>query len=450
MDDISTTILAHSIELNTTDHGKITSVSVYSAHAEVTRSFKLGLKAGVNQADDRQGGREGKCYLSDVTVALPIAKKPDTDPKVAALKEELERTVNTLERTRSLLSSTEKYLESATAQYVDVSKLKEVTQNYEETAKGRRNVCFLASIAVSNAKWTCLYDVRVATNAEASSCDHWIQGIPHKLETASPTFGMAIPIPFRAGPSHPGQYRRSLPFPDENGSSSSITASFTVPGKMTIPSDNASHKVTIAQIPAEADMEWVCVPKRDSRVYLKAKVKNNSEYTLLQGPANIYVDGSLVARSNLPFPGPLYSRHLLSVVEEDHNANRLHDQTKQGAVVHSAGGNPQHQILRAGQTQVIDQIPISEEAGIVVKVISPVLPTTPSSSGHAKTTSDAASIASTSSKGYLVGKEDPQAKEKGNRPSGAALPNSVSIAQGIIAQWEGLEMSPLEMPLARI
>ncbi|KAH6888799.1 hypothetical protein BKA70DRAFT_1442860 [Coprinopsis sp. MPI-PUGE-AT-0042] len=237
MDDISTNILAHSIELNTTDHGKITSVSVYSAHAEVTRSFKLGLKAGVNQVKIsglpnvlnqeslRVEGR-GNATISDVTVALPIAKKPDTDPKVAALKEELERTGNTLERTRSLLSSTEKYLESATAQYVDVSKLKEVTQNYEETAKrlddeiiklkkerseleqkikGRSDGELILVYAVSNAKWTCLYDVRVATNAEASSVtigykasltqdtgEDWNDAVI-KLETASPTFGMAIP-----------------------------------------------------------------------------------------------------------------------------------------------------------------------------------------------------------------------------------------------------------------
>ncbi|KAH6888800.1 hypothetical protein BKA70DRAFT_1442861 [Coprinopsis sp. MPI-PUGE-AT-0042] len=168
-------------------------------------------------------------------------------------------------------------------------------------------------------------------------------------------------------------------------------------------------------------MEWVCVPKRDSRVYLKAKVKNNSEYTLLQGPANIYVDGSLVARSNLPFPGPLYSRHLLSVVEEDHNANRLHDQTKQGAVVTQRVTIHNTKSSALAKLKVIDQIPISEEAGIVVKVISPVLPTTPSSSGHAKTTSDAGQHSK-----YLI---------EGLSP----LPNSVSIAQGIIAQWEGLE-----------
>jgi N-terminal domain of unknown function (DUF4140) len=39
----------HIVELIAADDGKISSVSVYPAHAEVTRSFKVGLKAGANQ-----------------------------------------------------------------------------------------------------------------------------------------------------------------------------------------------------------------------------------------------------------------------------------------------------------------------------------------------------------------------------------------------------------------
>jgi N-terminal domain of unknown function (DUF4140) len=39
----------HAVELIAADDGKISSVSVYSAHAEVTRSFHVGLKAGANQ-----------------------------------------------------------------------------------------------------------------------------------------------------------------------------------------------------------------------------------------------------------------------------------------------------------------------------------------------------------------------------------------------------------------
>jgi tetrahydromethanopterin S-methyltransferase subunit H len=71
--------------------------------------------------------------------------------------------------------------------------------------------------------------------------------------------------------------------------------------------------------------------------------------------------------------------------------------------------------------KVIDQVPISEEAGILVKVVAPALTVVPS------TTSGAASTASTSS------------KEKVTRPLSIAVPKSVSVGHDIVAQWEGLE-----------
>jgi predicted nucleic acid-binding Zn-ribbon protein len=69
-----------------------------------------------------------------VTVAPNSTKDSAVSPQVATLKAELKKTVNALGRSRVLLSSAEKYLASATAQYVDVSKLKEAAQNYEEAS----------------------------------------------------------------------------------------------------------------------------------------------------------------------------------------------------------------------------------------------------------------------------------------------------------------------------
>jgi hypothetical protein len=56
---------------------------------------------------------------------------------------------------------------------------------------------------------------------------------------------------------------------NEDSTPSNIAASFTVPGRMTILSEDGTSQVTIAEIPAAAELEWVCVPKRDTRVYLR-------------------------------------------------------------------------------------------------------------------------------------------------------------------------------------
>lgn len=52
-------------------------------------------------------------------------------------------------------------------------------------------------------------------------------------------------------------------------SQGNITATFRVPGRTTVPSDGASHSVTIAKLDLDAVVEWVAVPKKDPRTHLK-------------------------------------------------------------------------------------------------------------------------------------------------------------------------------------
>jgi Domain of unknown function (DUF4139) len=127
--------------------------------------------------------------------------------------------------------------------------------------------------------------------------------VPITLETASPTFGVAIPSLSRWNLS---VYRPVIHKAVKNARASSaifkkskaleareesdddmgfglfddgpavvtskgnITATFTIPGLMSIPSDGVAHNVTIANLSLDAEMEWVSVPKREAKVHLKA------------------------------------------------------------------------------------------------------------------------------------------------------------------------------------
>jgi hypothetical protein len=62
-----------------------------------------------------------------------------------------------------------------------------------------------------------------------------------------------------------------------------ISATFRVPGLITIPSDSASHNVTIAQLKLDASMSWVTVPKVDAKTHLKVSHACSSETMLLTG-----------------------------------------------------------------------------------------------------------------------------------------------------------------------
>ena len=48
-----------------------------------------------------------------------------------------------------------------------------------------------------------------------------------------------------------------------------VSATFGIPGLINIPSDNVGHNVTIVKLSLDATMNWVCVPKKDTRVHLK-------------------------------------------------------------------------------------------------------------------------------------------------------------------------------------
>ena len=58
----------------------------------------------------------------------------------------------------------------------------------------------------------------------------------------------------------------------EVSSRGNVSATFSVPGLMSIPSDNVAHNVTIVKLSLDATMEWVTVPKREAKVHLKVSV----------------------------------------------------------------------------------------------------------------------------------------------------------------------------------
>ena len=55
-------------------------------------------------------------------------------------------------------------------------------------------------------------------------------------------------------------------------SKGNISATFTVPGTITIPSDGVAHNVTIVQLNLDSTMSWVSVPKVDAKTHLNVSL----------------------------------------------------------------------------------------------------------------------------------------------------------------------------------
>ncbi|TFK17639.1 hypothetical protein FA15DRAFT_698379 [Coprinopsis marcescibilis] len=326
--------------------------------------------------------------------------------------------------------------------------------------------------AVYSASWTARYDIRVNTQVKQTTVQLIYKGaitqdtgedwkdVPLTLETATPTFDNQVPeldpwtlsvetpnyVTFKSSRSSaflsappptvrmmamaaPAPSAAPIPRPEmavrsvEIASKGSVSSTFSVPGKMSIPSDNSAHNVTIVQLTLDAIMSWVSVPKKDTKVNLNAKIKNSSEFLLLAGPASVYVDGSFISRSSVPavspdesFDCPLGLDPAVKVV--------YHPQTKklsktglinksdvylftQRITVHNS------KTIDIDNVKVIDHIPVSEDAAIVVKLISPALqlPTTESGGSVRAGKSDVSSTV-------------------------VRIPSPVKVASGITAKWD--------------
>jgi len=79
-----------------------------------------------------------------------------------------------------------------------------------------------------------------------------------------------------------------------------ITSStFTIPRAATILSDNKPHKVTVAIVDLKSRFTYSAVPRRSQYVYLKATTTNTSDYALLAGSINVFMDNNFVATSTV-------------------------------------------------------------------------------------------------------------------------------------------------------
>ncbi|KAG6898902.1 hypothetical protein C0993_002979 [Termitomyces sp. T159_Od127] len=320
--------------------------------------------------------------------------------------------------------------------------------------------------AVHGATWTAGYDIRVNTNAyeepvtliykaaiTQETGEDW-SDVPLSLETVTPTFGAGVPalypwklsiykpvsspgmippmmmppgmvptvippVPIRAertrsvsldGSLDSYRSRDYLPPLDYRTfnvvSNGNVSATFQVPGLITIPNDGVSHNVTIAQLKLGATMSW-------------AKIKNASQYTLLRGTGSVYVDGSFISRSEVPAVSPEESfdcplgldpsirvtYHPLSKKQSKsgfYTKTRTHVYT-QTVTVHNTKSIPVEGV------RIADQVPVSEDAQIQVKLISPAL----------------------------------GAKEKGkDRDEGTGR---VTVAKGVSAIWENADESEPHM-----
>lgn len=102
-----------------------------------------------------------------------------------------------------------------------------------------------------------------------------------------------------------------------------ISTTFELNTKNTIPSDNSSHKVTIAINNLPIDFSYTSIPKVLEKVYVKGKVANKNDYPLLEGEINIFVDNDFVNRTFLNTIVPTDTLELALGVDESIKCEKI-------------------------------------------------------------------------------------------------------------------------------
>ncbi|TFK63997.1 hypothetical protein BDN72DRAFT_775200 [Pluteus cervinus] len=363
---------------------------------------------------------------------------------------------------------------------------------------GEGDVEIFVKYSVNNATWNAAYDIRVNLQpgekqkpvtivykaAIVQSTDEPWDDVQLSLETASPTHNLQLPtlqpwnltvykkpLPSSSGSAapRPGSIMRApmramrsvaartsvieadtaLDEEEESSdedmgfgaavvsSKGNVNATYTIPGTVSVPSDGVVHKVTVVQLQLDAEFEWVCVPKRDTRVHIKAKVKNASDYTLFPGQASNYVDGSFISTSYQPLISPQETFPCSLGIDPSIRItyHPLSKEESKSGFVSKSNDKVFIQRLTIKNTKTVaiprlrvhEQIPVSQDVQISVKMVVPALtlplalvPASSSSSGP------------TTMKGEL---KRPQAVKVQSGGGGGV----------VTAQWDGTDDSSVDV-----
>ena len=158
------------------------------------------------------------------------------------------------------------------------------------------------------------------------------------------------------------------------------SASFKIAVNSSIASDNSPQKVPITSASLKAVPEYLTVPKRQAAAFLTSKVINSSDFPLLSGAMNVFLDGTFVATSGLRtvMSGEKFD---LALGVDDGIAikhKRVNKFTEDTGLTNSGKRityeyliTVQNNKKTAERVIVADQVPLSRNEKIVVKLLSP-------------------------------------------------------------------------------
>ncbi|CAF3599237.1 unnamed protein product [Rotaria sp. Silwood1] len=160
------------------------------------------------------------------------------------------------------------------------------------------------------------------------------------------------------------------------------STSFAIPRRATIDADGKPHKVTIGILDLTSTFTYTVIPKLSLHAYLKASTVNTSDKQLLIGPASVFMDNNFITHSAIDnvcvgdtFDLPLGTD--ASVKVEYKPARKLTDTQGLISKVHHENIRYETHLTNTKSSEitvyVYEQVPLSSDEKIKVKLIIPDL-----------------------------------------------------------------------------
>jgi uncharacterized protein (TIGR02231 family) len=153
---------------------------------------------------------------------------------------------------------------------------------------------------------------------------------------------------------------------------------YRVPGQVSIPSDGAPHKVTVAHFNLPPRLDYVAAPRLIQAVYRRARVVNDSPYVFLPGQVNLFAGDEFLGSASLDLTPPQGEMELYLGVEDRLKVER---ELKRREVDKSLVGGKrrlhyayeielENLLPLAASLTLHDQLPVSRHEDIKVKLDS--------------------------------------------------------------------------------
>jgi uncharacterized protein (TIGR02231 family) len=162
-----------------------------------------------------------------------------------------------------------------------------------------------------------------------------------------------------------------------NVNETQLSVEFTPQIKYSIPSDGKQHSVALQDYKIPAAYEYYATPKLDGNAFLMARLSDWTEYNLLPGEANIYFENSYVGQSYI---NPATTKNTLAIsLGRDQNISVVRNVLKDFSESKFLSSNVERTFAYeikiknnkkiSAKVIVEDQLPLSKNEDIVVKLL---------------------------------------------------------------------------------